>query len=132
MRLGGGRVACGPAFADQERPGEDGARNEAANVSTVGDTAAVSPAAKEAQAADDLKYEPQADGGVAGHVDDDPQEQDRYLAVRVQQSFGEYIRDNHSTVLTNQNGFVLLLSGTVVALLCGLLSVRRPTAQSGV
>ncbi|MBH0121302.1 hypothetical protein M1M07_06045 [Rhodococcus sp. HM1] len=54
------------------------------------------------------------------------------LAVRVQQSFGEYIRDNHSTVLTNQNGFVLLLSGTVVALLCGLLSVRRPTAQSGV
>ncbi len=52
------------------------------------------------------------------------------LAVRVQQSFGDYIRDNHSTVLTNQNGFVLLVSGTVVALLCSLISVRRPAAQS--
>ncbi|MFD6675787.1 hypothetical protein ACFWDA_15625 [Rhodococcus zopfii] len=51
------------------------------------------------------------------------------LAVRVQQSFGDYIRDNHSTVLTNQNGFVLLVSGTVVALLCSLISVRRPAAQ---
>jgi hypothetical protein len=51
------------------------------------------------------------------------------LAVRVQQSFGEYVRDNHSTVLTNQNGFVLLLSGTVVAVLCSLISVRRPPAR---
>ncbi|MFZ2528580.1 MAG: hypothetical protein WAX14_13130 [Rhodococcus sp. (in: high G+C Gram-positive bacteria)] len=50
------------------------------------------------------------------------------LAVRMQQSFGDYIRANYSTVLTNQNGFVLLVSGTVVALMCGLISVRRSPA----
>ena len=50
-------------------------------------------------------------------------------ALRIHQAFGDYIRDNHSTVLTNQNGFVLLVSGTVVALLCSLISVRRPTAR---
>lgn len=50
-------------------------------------------------------------------------------ALRIHQAFGAYVRDNHSTVLTNQNGFVLLVSGTVVALLCSLISVRRPAAR---
>ncbi|NLV80657.1 MAG: hypothetical protein GXY65_15235 [Rhodococcus sp.] len=48
------------------------------------------------------------------------------FAVRVAQVHAEYVDDNRSTVLTNQNGFVLLLSGVLVAFVCCLVTVRRP------
>lgn len=48
------------------------------------------------------------------------------FAVRVVQVHAEYLEENRSTVLTNQNGFVLLLSGALVAFVCCLVTVRRP------
>ncbi len=39
---------------------------------------------------------------------------------------GDYVQENRRTVLTNQNGTVLLLSGILVALLCCLVALRRP------
>ena len=50
-------------------------------------------------------------------------------AVRIFQSHGDYLVENHSTALTNQNGFVLLVSGTLVSLVCCLVSLRRPSRQ---
>lgn len=49
-------------------------------------------------------------------------------AVRIFQSHGAYLAENHSTALTNQNGFVLLASGTLVGLVCCLVSLR-PSRQ---
>ncbi|UYP19617.1 hypothetical protein OED52_03340 [Rhodococcus sp. Z13] len=45
--------------------------------------------------------------------------------TRLFQAHGEYVQLNRSTTLTNQNGTVLLLSGTIVALLCCLVALRR-------
>ncbi len=50
-------------------------------------------------------------------------------AVRIFQSHGDYLAENHSTALTNQNGFVLLVSGTLVGLVCCLVSLRGPSGQ---
>ncbi|MEE2032127.1 hypothetical protein [Rhodococcus chondri] len=52
------------------------------------------------------------------------------LGVRIFQAQGDYVQLNHSTVLTNQNGFVLLLSGVAVALLCCLIGLRRQSGQA--
>lgn len=51
-------------------------------------------------------------------------------AVRVAAVHGDYIDANRSTVLTNQNGFVLLLSGVLVALVCCLATIRRPSRRA--
>ncbi|MGW3484591.1 hypothetical protein [Rhodococcus indonesiensis] len=50
------------------------------------------------------------------------------FAVRVHQRFDDYVRANHATALTNQTGFVLLLSGLGVALLCAVIAGRRTSA----
>ena len=49
--------------------------------------------------------------------------------TRLFQVHGEYVELNRSTTLTNQNGSVLLLSGTLVALLCCLIALRRSPAE---
>ena len=50
------------------------------------------------------------------------------FAVRVHQRFDDYVRANHATALTNQTGFVLILSGLGVALLCAVIAGRRTSA----
>ncbi|MEU5840797.1 hypothetical protein [Rhodococcus sp. NPDC047139] len=49
--------------------------------------------------------------------------------TRLFQAHGEYVELNRTTTLTNQNGSVLLLSGTLVALLCCLIALRRPSTN---
>ncbi|WP_241385656.1 hypothetical protein [Rhodococcus sp. CH91] len=49
--------------------------------------------------------------------------------ARLFQVHGEYVELNRSTTLTNQNGTVLLLSGTLVALLCCLIALRRTSGS---
>ncbi|MDC3725652.1 MULTISPECIES: hypothetical protein [unclassified Rhodococcus (in: high G+C Gram-positive bacteria)] len=50
--------------------------------------------------------------------------------TRLLQTHGEYVELNRSTTLTNQNGTVLLLSGTLVALLCCLIALRRSSTSA--
>lgn len=52
------------------------------------------------------------------------------VGLRIFQAHGDYVQLNRSTVLTNQNGFVLLLSGVAVALLCCLIGLRRPPGRA--
>lgn len=49
--------------------------------------------------------------------------------TRLFQTHGEYVELNRSTTLTNQNGTVLLFSGTLVALLCCLIALRRSSTS---
>lgn len=53
-----------------------------------------------------------------------------WFAFRVVEAFGSDVTDNRSTVLTNQNGFVLMLSGTLVALGCCLVTIRASSGTS--
>lgn len=46
---------------------------------------------------------------------------------RVDQAFGDYVREHYSTVLTNQLGFALIAGGLLVALLASLVP-REKTA----